>query len=82
MMEEITNCTRLQTYILTCISWELIHFLNQPQVATSRTAVFSFFYVAFFLTSEVAVWVKLTKLMRVNQFHAVVWLYTCNMFDS
>lgn len=63
MMEEITNCTRLQTYILTCISWELIHFLNQPQVATGRTAVFSFFYVAFFLTSEVAVWVKLTKLM-------------------
>lgn len=50
MMEEITNCTRLQTYILTCISWELIHFLNQPQVATGRTAVFSFFYVAFFLT--------------------------------
>lgn len=43
MMEEITNCTRLQTYILTCISWELIHFLNQPQVATGRTAVFSFF---------------------------------------
>lgn len=38
MMEEITNCTRLQTCILTCISWELIHFLNQPQVA-----VFSFF---------------------------------------
>lgn len=82
MMEEITNCTRLQTYILTCISWEFIHFLNQPQVATGRTAVFSFFYVAFFLTSEVAVWVKLTKLMRVNQFHAVVWLYICNMFDS
>lgn len=83
MMEEITNCTRLQTYILTCISWELIHFLNQPQVATGRTAVFSFFFnVAFFLTSEVAVWVKLTKLMCVNQFHAVVWLYTCNMFDS
>lgn len=44
MMEEITNCTRLQTYILTCISWELIHFLNQPQVATGRTAVFSFFF--------------------------------------
>lgn len=43
MMEEISNCTRLQTYILTCISWELIHFLNQPQVATGRTAVFSFF---------------------------------------
>lgn len=55
---------------------------NQPQVATGGTAVFSFFYVAFFLTSEVAVWVKLTKLICVNQFHAVVWLYTCNMFDS
>lgn len=31
MMEEITNCTRLQTCILTCISWELTHFLISPK---------------------------------------------------
>lgn len=48
MMEEITNCTRLQTCVLTFISWELIHFLNQPQVAIGGTAVFSFFMLPSF----------------------------------